>query len=261
MDETGWLACTDPSPMLDLLRGRASERKLRLFAVACYRRPHRVWNEPLMGSLFVSRQGDISREIVSPRTEERREEALSAAERCADGGASAEELADAISEQVPHATSPDAQTAAREGSQEAAAEVVRATHGPAAAQFHWVHPQNFWVGNDAEYQEMEAAHIAYLPAYSEERSVQCSLLRCIFGNPFRPISFDPSWRTPTVQSLAVAAYSDRQLPAGTFDAQRLAILADALLDAGCEDARIVGHLREGEHVRGCHVIDAILDRK
>src|SRR3712207_1024524 len=31
--EAEWLACDDPRPMLEFLRGKASERKLRLFAV------------------------------------------------------------------------------------------------------------------------------------------------------------------------------------------------------------------------------------
>jgi hypothetical protein len=36
MTEAEWLACTDPRPMLEYLRGRASERKLRLFYNCCH---------------------------------------------------------------------------------------------------------------------------------------------------------------------------------------------------------------------------------
>ena len=37
MTEAEWFAATDPTPMLDFLRGQASDRKLRLFACACCR--------------------------------------------------------------------------------------------------------------------------------------------------------------------------------------------------------------------------------
>src|SRR5262249_50079510 len=46
---------------------------------------------------------------------------------------------------------------------------------------------------------------------------QMTLVRCLFGNPFLPVSLDPASRTPAVVSLAQAAYDERILPAGTLD--------------------------------------------
>lgn len=47
MTPAEWLACDDPAVMLDALRGRASSRKLRLFAVACSRR---IWSRLAAGT-------------------------------------------------------------------------------------------------------------------------------------------------------------------------------------------------------------------
>ena len=38
MTEAEWLACNDPKPMLEFLRGKAGDRKLWLYAAACFRR-------------------------------------------------------------------------------------------------------------------------------------------------------------------------------------------------------------------------------
>jgi hypothetical protein len=93
-------------------------------------------------------------------------------------------------------------------------------------------------------------------------AIVASLVRDVFGNPFRPATCDPAWRTPDVLDLAQAAYEERHLPAGTLDAARLAVLADALEEAGCSNADILDHLRQpSEHVRGCWAVDALLGKE
>ena len=52
------------------------------------------------------------------------------------------------------------------------------------------------------------------------------------------------------------------MPEGTLDTGRLAILADALLDAGSADEDLVPHFRNpGPHYRGCHGVDLILGKE
>jgi hypothetical protein len=83
-------------------------------------------------------------------------------------------------------------------------------------------------------------------------------LRDICGNPFLSVSVKRAWLTPSVLALATAAYSERRPYEGGLDPDRLAVLADALEDAGCTDADLLSHCRQpGEHVRGCSVLDLI----
>ena len=88
----------------------------------------------------------------------------------------------------------------------------------------------------------------------ERARLVADIMRDIVGNPFRPVSFDPSWGTSSVLALAQGIYVDR-----AFD--RLPILADALEDAGCDHPDLLGHLRSGgPHVRGCWAVDLILGK-
>src|SRR5262245_4805317 len=83
-------------------------------------------------------------------------------------------------------------------------------------------------------------------ANAAERQQQVWLLRDILGNPFRPAKLAAdvlSWNDGCVVKLVTAAYGDRQLPAGTLDPARLAVLADALEEAGCQDQEVLTHLR------------------
>jgi len=96
----------------------------------------------------------------------------------------------------------------------------------------------------------------------QERRAECHLLREVFGNPFRPATISPAWRTPQVVALAQAASEERELPAGTLDQARLAVLADALEEAGCDQADLLAHLRgPGPHVRGCWAVDLLLGKQ
>jgi hypothetical protein len=80
------------------------------------------------------------------------------------------------------------------------------------------------------------------------------LIRCVFGNPFRPVVIDSAWRTPKVVTLAQVIYEEK-----AFD--RMSVLGDALEEAGCDNADILAHCRsEAEHVRGCWVVDFILGK-
>jgi hypothetical protein len=99
----------------------------------------------------------------------------------------------------------------------------------------------------------------------QELHRQVDLFRCIFGNPFRPAPLiGPAvlaWNERTVVRLAQHIYEDRHLPDGTFYSDRLAVLADALEEAGVTDALLLEHLRGAvPHVRGCFALDAILGR-
>jgi hypothetical protein len=82
-------------------------------------------------------------------------------------------------------------------------------------------------------------------------------LREVFGNPFAPVVLDLAWlawQNGTIPRLARGTYDER-----AFD--RLPILADALEEAGCDDADILGHLRgPGPHARGCWPLDLLLGK-
>jgi hypothetical protein len=96
-----------------------------------------------------------------------------------------------------------------------------------------------------------------------EAARQWSFVRDIFGNPFRRVVLAPSvlqWKAGTLERLAESAYQERVLPSGHLDPNRLAVLADALEEAGA-DPELVGHLRgPGPHVRGCWVVDHLTGR-
>jgi hypothetical protein len=102
---------------------------------------------------------------------------------------------------------------------------------------------------DTAWNRLLAREIEDQPPSNEAR------LHDIFGNPFRPVTFLPSWRTDTAIALARTMYDSREFGA-------MPILADALQDAGCDNTDILTHCRDPKqtHVRGCWVVDLVLGK-
>jgi len=229
MTEAEWLACKDLELMLRFLLGKGGERRLRLFACACCRR---IW--------------DLLED-------ERSRKAVEASERFGDGLVDARCLrraGDMAREawEAWQACSPNSDTTTL---RRAAASAIFVCVPAFGKETRRMIPRLALLGGFAEI----AAELGSPPSPPE-------ILRDLYANPFRPVSLDPAWGTSTVVSLAQAAYETRILPAGILDPDRLAILADALEDAGCDNEDILSHLRgQGPHVRGCWVVDLLLGKE
>jgi hypothetical protein len=199
MSEAEWNTSTDPTPMLELLQGKASDRKLRLLLVACCYLEYRK-----------SKTGIPAFDIV---------------ERFADGQAT-------LNDVRTHWLTPGS-----------------------VNQFAWPERPLEWAASfvtqcPRSEEDVEEDQEGYPPAIELP-----PIFRDIFGNPFRPVTINPAWRTSNVTALAQSIYADRAF-------NRMPILADALEDAGCDNADILNHCRQpGEHVRGCWVVDLLLGKE
>jgi hypothetical protein len=227
MTEGEWLECTNSWHLRRSIRDRISDRKEKLYEVACCRR---IWH--LL-------------------THEASRKAVEMAEQFADGLVAAVELEKAFqaAQAVTDAAYADA-TAAFDAAPEGADvhEFYAAAHALAAAAT---------VADDSIVNGVDSVAAAATEDYAAEEVAQAHLVREMFGNPHRPAVLDPAWLTwngGTVHRIAQAIYNER-----AFD--RMPILADALEDAGCTDQSILDHCRHaGEHVRGCWVVDLLLGK-
>jgi hypothetical protein len=220
MTEHEWLTCTDPTPMLEFLRGNASERKLRLFFCACCR-----------GNQYAASPQGLA--------------AVAVAEAVADG--LADETVRADAEQHIQSLLPD------DGIWSAYSLIAWALHRPMGGSY----PLDYvmmWAISSVVQADL---------ASSEEVT---SILRDVVGPlPFKSITISPTilaWNDGMVRRLVEVIYDDRRMPEGTLDNPSLAVLADALLEAGCDNEDILDHVRgPGPHVRGCWPLDLILGKQ
>ena len=224
MTEEKWLACNDPRPLLDILRGKVSDRKLRLFAIACFRRDWTLY------------------------TDERSRESIVVGERYAEGKATAKELK----------TAHDAAMQAAREITEAAFRPFGTWRTDQEFEENNRRISSSLASNDAAWgcaMAATARRRIQAPEAEAEARTEAILIRDIFGNPFRPVTPDPAWHTATAVALAKGIYQERG-----FD--RMPILADALEDAGCTSQEILGHCRgPGPHVRGCWVVDLLMKKE
>jgi hypothetical protein len=260
MTSAEWLTSSDPEPMLRYLIGteeprvqavemfphaRGSDRKLRLFACYCY---HRVSH-------------------LLPHHAART--TVQVAERFADGTASVAEFlkAEAAVRKLVDALEP--RWRASDGAERTS---LHPTHAALALAgiVCWSEPQKAaWYAASNAHLELPYLANPGVGVHSRQRwegevaekQAQCDLLRDIFGNPFHPVTLNPAvfaWNDATVARLARSAYDERHLPSGELEPSRIAVLADALEEAGAADES-VAHLRgSGPHVRGCWAVDLCL---
>jgi hypothetical protein len=221
MEEVEWLACTDPWRLLKVVkRSRPSERKVRFFNAAICRRYWDFLPEASQAILVES-------ELLADGLGRRDSEDMDLCWRANDAVAP-------FDRQYPTKQFPNTE--------------VRIRRDAAAAVCYAVVPGELF-GAIGYFWEIDPA----------EKGVHVIIIRDVFANPFRSVVLDPTWRTPTVAALAQAAYDNRVLPVGTLEPDRLAVLADALEEAGCINANILSHLRGlGLHVRGCWPVDLLL---
>jgi hypothetical protein len=224
MNKTQWNTCADSTPMLEFLRasGKASERRLRLFAIAGCRRMSRLM------------------------TDERSCKAVEVAEDFVDGRTNHQERQSAANAawDAANPTHYRDWTGAGYAAAAAAARVVdrdwplfgrSQPYGEIASEYAWLAAQN--------------------SVFFLDKTARCDLLRDIFGPlPLCTATIEPSLLTPEVVSLAQTIYENRRF-------EDMPLLADALEEAGWVNEEITRHCRSGaEHVRGCWVVDLLLGK-
>jgi hypothetical protein len=173
-----WSSCTEPSELLAVLRGKISDRKNRLFNVACCRRMWPVYRQPVQEAILVG-------------------------ELYADGRADREQMRAAL--RVIH------QERARTVLGTPAGLAVHAA-GFVAAEFRPDWPLQT-LGDTVHVLVYLAPEAEREAVRQRETLATCALIREIFGNPFQRLSLKRAWLSNQVLDLAAALYEDRDVEA------------------------------------------------
>jgi hypothetical protein len=235
MTESAWRSSTNPQTLLAILRAKASDRKCRLFSLACL---HRF-------EVF----------LAHPRLARTRE-AIATLERHLDGAATADQLRAATARSLEEIERNVAEHALENWTGSDLAHGLLARDAHAAAARHIALAQDFAYDVVVDHlpetlYDEEAWRMVTAPV----RAQMCRWLRDLGGNPFRPARFLGAWRTPSAVGIAQAMYERRDFVA-------LPVLAESLREAGCRETRILRHCQDpSEHIPGCWVVDLILGKQ
>jgi hypothetical protein len=226
--EKKWKLCIEPQWMLWFLGEAATARKVRLFICACCRRAWHLVKDKRLKALL-----PLLEDLADGKLTDRERE-------------QAREVADSV--RYPKPTN--------------AQQCLGIEFRDAMGKKYYV-GAGFGEYSAGLFGEFAACAFGYAAkdsafgkAKKAERKMQATLVREIFGNPFRRVKFNPAWRTTDVKLLAQGIYEEH-----AFD--RMPILADALQDAGCASEDILNHLRDPQaaHVRGCWALDLVLGKE
>jgi hypothetical protein len=288
--DSEWRNATDPTTMLEFLRvsGNATDRKLRLFGMACCRRVWRYLTDERGRRAVDAAEGHADGVLTSGIIVAVRAAAHEALFEAKDAEYRAEAMAK-FGESIAYC---GARATFYSASAALLAVSVQAGRNMAVLDAYQ-RDESQWRGENAlgsgchswaaaavrltervrQYQDEGLSDHASPPPEIRERGLargddarrlegeaQAHLLRDMFGLlQYRPVAVGPevlAWNDRLVVRLARAIYDERRW-------SDLTILADALLDAGCQDEGILTHCREqgSVHVRGCWVIDLLLGKE
>jgi len=239
-----WLECANPTRLMQCERIAATERKFRLFAVACCRRVPALNSDATLAAVVETIERFADRLATEEELRDahlRADSAYDAAGETADECEAAEGLSEnTVRWQAIHCAARAAYWASLPGELRSEINYVLSLAADAVGLA--------LAGRDYVHDQVEMGSAG-------ERAVQADLVRDIFGNPFCLVTVEPRWLSSDVLGLARGIYED-----GAFE--RVPLLADALMDAGCADEQVLGHCRgSGPHARGCWVVDLVLGKE
>jgi len=234
MTEEQWLACEDPGRMLRFRPPDEAAKKTRIFKCICCRH---IWH--LL-------------------TDHRSRQAVEITERYVGGEATIDKLSEAANgaAEATRSITPSYNLDGTDSNSSRRTAAQAAEYTAANSRFVALGIAQ-WI---ASARGTEHSLIApydknvFKTAHQQASKFICEAVRDIFGNPFCPVTLDPSWLTSNVIALAQQMYDSRDFTA-------MPILADTLQDAGCADQAVLEHCRgAGTHVRGCWVVDLATGR-